>query len=147
MHTASAPFKITGALAIIAAGLIAAAIAYHPTKPVVWTVAYLVLVAGVVQYVLGAAQAALSARPPTAGTVGAQWLIWNLGHAGVIAGTLLSHFNLLIAGTALYDVAMLWLAGSVRGGAAGWRRAGYWLLILAMLASSLVGVTLTVLGD
>jgi hypothetical protein len=146
MDTASAPFRITGALAIIAAGLIAAAVAYHPTMPIVWMVAYLVLVAGVVQYVLGTAQAALAAAPPATAVLWGEWILLNLGHAGVIAGTLTGRFGLLIAGTVLYDLAMLGFGWSVRDGTPGPRRIGYWLLILAMLASSLVGVSLTVRG-
>ncbi len=146
MCSTSAPFRITGAVLIIAAGVVAAAIAYHPTKPLVWMVAYLVLVAGVVQYVLGAAQTALTAAPPSWPTVGAQWALLNLGHAGVIAGTLSGSLVVLVAGTVVYDLAMLWLAVGVLGGKPGIRRAGYWALILAMAASSLVGVVLTLLG-
>ena len=144
MNTHSAPFRITGVIAIVAAGLVAAAIAYQPTTPLVWMVAYLVLVAGVVQYVLGAAQTTLAANPPTAGTIWGEWVLLNLGHAGVIAGTLTGRFSLLVVGTACYDVAMIWMAWSVRGGTPGPRRIGYWLLILAMAASSLIGVSLTV---
>jgi hypothetical protein len=147
MESASAPFKILGTLAIIAAGLIAAAIAYHPTKPMVWMVAYLVLVAGVVQYVLGAAQATLATRGLSAPTIWSQWTLLNLGHAGVIAGTLTTSLTMLAGGTILYDLAMLWMGLSVRDGKPGPARIGYWLLVLAMLASSFTGIVLTVRGD
>ena len=147
MEFASAPFKVLGTLAIIAAGLIAAAIAYHPTKPIVWMVAYLVLVVGVVQYVLGAAQAALSARELPPATIWGQWVLLNLGHAGVIAGTLATSLTLLLGGTVLYDLAMVWMGLSVRNGKSGLVRIGYWLLVLAMLGSSFTGVMLTLQGD
>jgi hypothetical protein len=147
MEFASAPFKVLGALAIIAAGLIAAAIAYHPTKPIVWMVAYLVLVVGVVQYVLGAAQASLSARELPPAMIWGQWVLLNLGHAGVIAGTLATSLTLLLGGTVLYDLAMIWMGLSVRNGKSGLVRIGYWLLVLAMLGSSFTGVMLTLRGD
>ncbi|KAA0911075.1 hypothetical protein [Pusillimonas sp. ANT_WB101] len=146
MNTASTPFKTMGVIAIIAAGLIAAAIAHRPTQPLVWMVAYLVLVTGVVQYVLGAGQASLTARPLAMSTIWGQWVLLNLGHAGVIAGTLLSNFVILILGTVLYDLAMLWFAWCVRGGMPGLRRTGYWLLIVVMAASSFVGVALSQLS-
>jgi hypothetical protein len=147
MEFASAPFKVLGALAIIAAGLIAAAIAYHPTKPIVWMVAYLVLVVGVVQYVLGTAQASLSARELPPAMIWGQWVLLNLGHAGVIAGTLATSLTLLLGGTVLYDLAMIWMGLSVRNGKSGLVRIGYWLLVLAMLGSSFTGVMLTLRGD
>lgn len=147
MESASAPFKILGTLAIIAAGLIAAAIAYHPTKPMVWMVAYLVLVVGVVQYVLGSAQAALATRRLSATTVWSQWILLNLGHAGVIAGTLTASLATLVGGTLFYDLALLWMGLSARDGKPGPARIGYWLLVLAMLASSFTGIALTLRGD
>lgn len=146
MNQASLPFRVIAVLAIIAAGLIAAAVAYSPTRPVIWMVAYLVLVAGVVQYVLGVAQAAIAVPVPSPGVVWGQWVLLNLGHAGVVGGTLLGSFWLLVLGTLLYDLAVIWLAVAVRGGAPGMRRTGYWLLTLAMVASSLIGVVLRLFG-
>lgn len=147
MEFESAPFKILGTIAIIAAGLIAAAVAYQPTKPIIWMVAYLVLVVGVVQYVLGATQATLSTQPLSAATIWGQWILLNLGHAGVIAGTLATSLAMLVAGTFCYDVAMLWMGLTVRNGRPGPARIGYWLLIIAMLASSFTGVMLRLRGD
>lgn len=146
MNTTSAPFKIMGVITIIAAGLIAAAIAHHPTQPLVWMVAYLVLVTGVVQYVLGAAQAALVARPLARSTIWGQWVLLNVGHTGIIGGTLLSSFSTLVLSTVFYDVSMLWFAWTVRCGMTDLRRTGYWLLIIVMLASSLVGIGLSQFG-
>lgn len=146
MNSTSTPFKLLGGAAIIGAGLFAAATAQHPTQPMVWMVAYLVLVVGVVQCALGAGQALLSATAPSAATVWGQWVLLNVGHAGVIAGTLSGSFGLLVAGTVLYDAAVAWLGLAVRGGQPGIRLIGYWILILAMLASSLAGLALSALG-
>ncbi|TKR55797.1 hypothetical protein D7I39_07450 [Allopusillimonas ginsengisoli] len=109
-------------------------------------VAYLVLVTGVVQYALGTGQSALTARPLAMSIVWGQWLLLNLGHAGVIGGTLLSSLGMLILGTVLYDLAMLWFAWSARSGMSGLRRTGYWLLITVMMASSLIGIALSQFG-
>jgi hypothetical protein len=142
----AAPFRWLGGAAIIAAGLIAAAIAYHPTEHLVWMVAYLVLVVGVVQYAFGVGQARLSVRALSAGGVWARWVLLNLGHAGVIAGTLADWLALVVAGTVFYILAVAWLGVTVRG---PWRdpgRAGYRVLVLVMLASSLTGLALSGAG-
>ncbi len=140
------PFKCTGGAAIIAGGLTSAVIAYHATQPLAWMVAYLVLVVGVVQYLLGAGQAQLSAKEPSFAVVSGQWVLLNFGHACIIGGTLAGRFAWVIAGTLLYDAAMVWFGLSVRGGALRVRLIGYRVLVLAMFASSLVGVVLSTVG-
>lgn len=147
MSSPALPFKVLGVLSIIAAGLIAAMIAYAPTQPMVWMVAYLVLVAGVVQYVLGAGLAVLPARPPSTAVAACQCLLLNLGHAGVVGGTLSAIPGVLMAGTVCYDLAALWLGWTVRGGPASARRLGYWALVAAMVISSFVGLGISSLGS
>lgn len=98
------------------------------------------------QYALGAGQALLSARTPSAATVWGQWALLNVGHAGVIAGTLAGSFGLVVAGTVLYDVALAWLGLRVHGGRPRVWLIGYRILILAVLASSLAGLGLSALG-
>src|SRR6185312_9648817 len=61
---AARPFLLTALLALLFAGFVAAAIAHAPTRSLVWMVAYLVLVAGVAQGVLGLGQALLPGQPP-----------------------------------------------------------------------------------
>lgn len=139
----STPFKAFGAAAIIAAGFIAAAIAYHSTEHLVWMIAYLVLVVGVVQYVLGAGQERLADKKPSGLAIGGQWLVLNLGNAGVIGGTLLGSFVAVVIGTVLFAAAMVWFLWCTRGGATGWLRRGYRVLALFMLASSLVGLVVS----
>lgn len=139
---AATPFKLTAIGAIIAAGLVAAARAHAPTQPIVWMVAYLVLVVGVVQYALGAGQLALRDWQPKLTVVWGQWLIWNLGHAAVIGGTLCHSIGTVIIGTLLYDIAIIWLAVSVKGGHRCLLRNAYWLLIALMFVSSWIGVLL-----
>lgn len=143
MNHAAAPFTWLGTAAIVGAGLVAAAIAHSPTQPLVWMVAYLVLVVGVVQCVLGEGQARLAWEPPAASMVWSQWLLFNLGNAGVIGGTLARHFGLVAGGTVLFAVALAWFALKAWRGRRGAGRVGYLLLVLAMLASSLVGIFLS----
>src|SRR5699024_4635774 len=81
-------FLATALAALLVAGFTAAAIAHAPTRLLVWMVAYLVLVAGVAQGVLGLGQALLPVRLPSRRWRVAEWILFNLGNVGVIAGTL-----------------------------------------------------------
>lgn len=143
LNRASAPFLWLGGAAIVGAGLIAAAIARHPTQPMVWMVAYLVLVVGVVQCVLGAGQAHVATSIPRPATVWTRWCLFNAGSAAVIAGTLAHHFAWVVAGTVLFALAMLAFAAGFRRGRRGVARTALLVLALAMLVSSLVGVFLS----
>lgn len=111
---AAAPFAALAAAAIVAAGAIAAAIAYHPTEHLVWMVAYLVLVVGVMQGVFGVGQAWLASTPPVRGMAWGQWCLFNLGNAGVIGGTLSARTGLVAAGTLLFAAAIAWFLYGVR---------------------------------
>lgn len=111
---AAAPFAVFATLAIIAAGAVAAAIAYHPTQPLVWMVAYLVLVVGVMQWVFGAGQAWLAAGVPAGRTIWSQWTLFNLGNAGVIGGTLCGNTGVVTLGTLLFVAAIAWFLHGVR---------------------------------
>ena len=91
-----------GVAAIIAGGLVAAAVAHRPAEHPVWTSAYLVLIVGVAQIVFGAGQAWLSERLPATGWIAGEWIAFNLGNAGVIAGTVLGSFRMVLAGTVLF---------------------------------------------
>lgn len=147
MNSTNAPFRVTGIIAILAGGMLAATTAHQPTQPLVWTAAYLVLVAGVVQHILGNGQAALLAGggATTSATAGL-WITLNLGQAGVIAGTLLNSWPVLLAGTILYDIALVWFAVTTRHGQPTHWRAGYMLLLVIMFASSMSGLYLSVHG-
>jgi hypothetical protein len=85
---AARPFTLIGSAAIVAGGIVAAV--SRPTDFGLgsWLAAYLVLVVGVAQMALGCGQAWLAAEVPDAATVTRQALLWNIGAAGVITGTL-----------------------------------------------------------
>lgn len=139
-------FVATGAVAIIAGGLLAAGVAHHPPQLLVWMSAYLVLIVGVAQIVFGAGQARLSTIVPEPGWIAAEWIVFNLGNAGVVAGTLLGWFAMVLAGTVLFAAGIaLFLAGT-RGGARGGWLMGYRILLGLVFASSLVGLGLSLRG-
>lgn len=143
---AAAPTVVTGVIAVIAGGLVAAIEAHRPVVPLVWMSAYLVLVVGVAQIVFGAGQAGLARQVPGTGLVSAQWLLFNLGNTGVIGGTLIMWFPLVAVGTALFVVGIvLFFVGTRHSEHRLWR-AGYWLLLTLLLVSSIVGLLLSAHG-
>jgi hypothetical protein len=130
-----------GGAAIIAGGLVAAAVAHHPVQQLVWMSAYLVLIVGVAQCVFGVGQALLSQRAPAVARVWFEWVGFNLGNAGVVAGTVSGWFGLVFAGTVLFAAGIaLFLAGT-RGARGGWLT-GYRVLLGLIFLSSLVGLAL-----
>lgn len=133
---AAAPFAIVATLAIIAAGVVAAAIAYDPTQQLIWMVAYLVLVVGVMQWIFGAGQAWLAPRPPAAALVWSQWGLFNVGSACVIGGTLANRTGVVAAGVVLFVLALLaFFAGVRRSPRRGWGIAYHVLQALICLSA------------
>lgn len=139
---AARPFVWLGIAAIIAGGLVAAAVAHAPIQKLVWMSAYLVLVVGVAQIVLGAGQAWLSERPPLLGWVAGEWVVFNLGNAGVIAGTLAGSFGWVAAGTVLFALGIALFLLGTRGVRSGWLL-GYRVLLGLVFLSSLAGLALS----
>lgn len=136
-------FAGVGLAAVIAGGLIAAAVAHAPTKPLVWLVAYLVLVVGVAQAALGVGQHQFADHPLTPARVWTQFALYNLGNAGVIAGTLLDLPLLVNVGGVLLFVALIgFLLGSRGTGTPGTLRWLYRILIVLLLISVPIGLLL-----
>lgn len=140
---AALPFAALGGAAIIAGGLVAAAVARHPAQQLVWMSAYLVLIVGVAQCVFGVGQALLSQRAPAAALVWIEWVVFNLGNAGVIAGTLSGWFALVFAGTVLFVAGIALFLARTRGGRRRRWLVGYRVLLGLIFASSLVGLALS----
>ena len=138
------PFLLVAGLGIIGAGVLAAAMAHAPSRKLMWAVAYLVLVVGAAQAVFGAGQALLATRATSASMRVAEWTLFNLGSAGVIAGTMCSSQPLVWMGTLLFAaslVAFLWATRGVRG---GWAILAYRTLLVLIGGSAVVGLVLTV---
>lgn len=137
------PCVTVALLGIVAGGAISAALAHAPTRPVMWLVAYLVLVVGVAQGALALVQARVALQPPSRALAAAQCVAFNLANALVIAGTLLAHAGWVSAGAVLLVVALGLFLRGVRGG----RGALVWIyrvLLATLAASALVGVALAV---
>lgn len=143
---AAQPFLLTALLALLIAGFVAAAVAHAPTRPLVWMVAYLVLVAGVAQGVLGLGQALLPTRPPAPRWRAAEWLLFNGGNVGVIAGTLLVMPALVAVGTALFVAALATFLLGVRGTGGGWLLLAFRAVLVVTGLGACVGLALSVSG-
>lgn len=85
---AASPFVILGLALVVVGGLVSAAAAPNASYHSSWAVAYIVLVAGAAQGVLGLAQAALTAGEVSGAVRQAELWCWNVGNALVVAGTL-----------------------------------------------------------
>lgn len=143
---AARPFVWLGIAAIIAGGLVAAAVAHRPAQHLVWMSAYLVLIVGVAQIVLGAGQAWLSWPVPPPGWIAGEWIVFNLGNTGVIAGTLAGSFATVFAGTVLFAIGIALFLASARGAAGGRWLLGYRILLGLVFLSSLAGLALSLHG-
>lgn len=137
---ASRVFTATGLAAIVAAGLILAATIQRPTPELTWLSAYLVLVVGIAQVVLGVGQAELGARLPSFEWLAAEWALFNLGNLGVITGTLLGSSLIVLAGTVLFAAGLVLFATGAFGRRSWWRRVGYYAVICVVLAGAVVGL-------
>lgn len=136
------PFAVIGTACVVAGGLVAAADAHAPSEHAVWAAAYLVLVAGVAQVAVGAAQAYLNARRPSRPVVVAELLGWNLGNAAVIAGTIAGFSAVTDVGGVLLIGALVLLLTGTRGGRAGsWLRC-YRILLTLVLVSIPIGLVI-----
>ena len=138
------PFRITGVLAIIAGGMLSAVLAHAPTRPVMWLVAYLVLVVGVAQIALGDGQVRLASPPVSRALLASQWLLFNGGNGLVMAGRLLACPAAIAAGALALATALVLFLRGVRGAGGGWLRYAYRLLVVLLGCSALVGAGLSI---
>lgn len=146
-YRSALPFLALGTAAILVGGVIAAAVAHNPGRDVVWMVAYLVLVVGLAQIILGIGQIVLADKLVPGILVAAQFLLFNIGNAGVIAGTVADTFPPVAVGTVLVLIGLgLFLYGS-RGSAHGRLRNGYRSLIGLIAIGALVGLVLSALTN
>lgn len=144
---AALPFAATGGAAIIAGGAIAAAVAYHPTQHLIWMVAYLVLVVGVMQCAFGAGEAWLAASVPEPRLAWGQWTLFNVGNAAVIGGTFCDSTAIVAAGTVAFALAVAWFLYGVRHCRHhGWCRA-YQVLLALILVSACIGLVISAVSN
>lgn len=137
------PWLSFGVVTTIAGGLVAAVVAHAPAEKPVWASAYLVLVAGLGQAGLALGRGLLTSRPPPSGVVARDFVIFALGNAGVIIGTLVDATWLVDIGGALLVVALALMIWGVRTDkSAPPRRPVPWLVGLLWLYRVLATVLL-----
>lgn len=142
--SAAFPFLVIGAACVVAGGLVAAAVATGPSQLGSWTAAYLVLVGGVAQVALGTGEALLARRPVDHRAATVEVAAWNVGNAGVLAGTLIGVSWLAYAGGGLLVVALVLALAGIRGAARrpAWPLHLYRALIALVLVSIPVGLVI-----
>ncbi|TAL73411.1 MAG: hypothetical protein EPN56_08010 [Rhodanobacter sp.] len=139
-------FALAAVSALIAGGLIAAVIARAPTQPLVWMVAFLVLVTGVAQMVLALGQGLLPEHLPSARWRAGEWWLFNLGNLGVIVGTLRTQPLCVTVGTALFIASLVAFYLGVRGGKAGLLLHAFRTVLVVVCAGACVGLALSLGG-
>ncbi|GAB3038856.1 hypothetical protein GCM10027052_18180 [Parafrigoribacterium mesophilum] len=144
MQRPAIPFLILGGVSVIAGGVLSAAAAPAPSYTASWAVAYIVLVAGVAQLVLGLGQAQLASHQPPGRVVAAEAVAFNLAHVAVLLGTIIGAAWMVDIGAALIVVALGLFIWSVRGASAGnrWMLYGFRVMILIVLITTPIGVVI-----
>lgn len=138
------PFFGIGSLSIIAGGFVAAV-----TRPTgfdlgSWLAAFLVLVGGVAQLVLGLGQAWMAAEHPRPSVVAAEILLWNIGMALTVVGSLTSIPVVTTIGAPLVIAALVLFLLGVRNAIGGvrWPLLLYRSVTVIVLVSTPIGVVL-----
>jgi hypothetical protein len=139
LDRSTSAFLAPSGVLIVAGGAVAAVNSATPFAHGSWLAAYLVLVGGVSQVILGAGRLALHAPRPTPALLRAQLVLWNLGSLAVPAGVLADAPTLVTVGS----VALLWALALFAFEASGVRRelrvrAGVYLAVIVGLAASVV---------
>ncbi|WP_137724138.1 hypothetical protein [Prescottella subtropica] len=133
-------FLLTGAAAVVAGGLLAAVTASAPTEHAVWASAYLVLVAGVCQIVVGGVTALLADR--FGGVLAAAWIVFTSANAAVIGGTVTETTPVLWVGALLLLASLVLLLVAVRGVRGGVLLWGYRAVLIVLAVSTPIGLLL-----
>ncbi len=137
-------FIVVGSAAIVAGGLVAAVTRPTGFEEGAWVAAFLVLVGGVAQILVGGGQAALVAVAPSRTTLAVELATWNLACAATVAGTLIASPPLTtLGGVALIASLVVFLVAVLKHGARpGWARTVYVAVVAFVLLSTPVGLVL-----
>lgn len=138
-------FVILGGACVIGGGLLSAASAPASSYHSSWAAAYLVLVAGVAQVVLGLGQAAVVRAQVSRRILALELVSWNLGNAAVLTGTLLAVPVALYLGTALLITTLVLILVVTRRSPAGLALTATRVIVTMLLISMPVGIVLQAL--
>lgn len=138
---------VTGLVAVVVGGLVAAVTDPLQVPRGSWLAAYLVLVVGVAQAAMGAGRHRWPGASDGRGWV--QFVLWNVGSAAVIVGTVVAAPVVVYAGSVLLLAALVLAllatrvpSDPVRNGALIWIYRG---LLVLLLVSVPVGMVLSTL--
>lgn len=138
------PMLAAGGVSIVAGGLVAAVAGPTDWDHGSWVAAFLVLVAGVAQIGVGAAQAQLAPVAPTVGFAAVACVLWNAGCMTIVTGTLLSNQVAVSIGSTLLAAALAMSTFALRGSGIQPRQflLPYRVLLLVLLTSTPIGIAL-----
>lgn len=110
-----------GVVFIVVGGLVAAVARPMSFELGSWLAAYLVLICGVTQYVLGRAQDPVAAVAPGRRTWWLQCVCWNAGNALVVIGTVVAVPVIVDVGSIALLITLVTALAVSRGSAHRWR--------------------------
>jgi hypothetical protein len=133
-----------GGGSIVAGGLVAAIDSAAPIAHGPWLAAYLVLVCGVSQLILGFGQIALRGAHPSRRTRRAQLALWNLGNLAVAGGVLAGSAALVTIGSLMLLVGLARFAAGAGLGRRGARACAlaYHAVVVGLAVSVIIGSAL-----
>ena len=139
------PLLAAGAAGIVGGGIAAAVTGPTDWQRGSWVAAYLVLVVGVGQIVLGAGQGYLAVAAPPRRAVTVEWLLYNASAVLVIVGTLTHHPLVVAAGSVVLLAALVMFAIAVPLSAERHRLGAllYRAVLVILIVSTPVGVILS----
>lgn len=137
-------FLLTGALAILVGGLVAAYSAKQLSRLATWTSAYLVLIVGLFQAVIGVALHYLL-KDPSSLLIALAFTMYNLGNAGVLLGTVYknrtkNHRLIVDGGGGLLVISMVILIILAWGNATTWQLVLFYVVAMIILISVPIGL-------
>lgn len=140
-------FCAAGSMMIVAGGLTAAISDAVPFTHAAWLAAYLVLVGGVAQMILGLGWLALPQATVSARQRDAQLVLWNSGTLAVAAGVLSDLTGVVLLGSIVFVCGLASFArgsGPVGGARRRWvlsYRIFIWLLVISVIVGGVLART------
>ncbi len=137
-------FTATGVISVIAGGMISAFFAKTPSRFVMWAVAYMVLVSGVVQSGFGLGLQKLLAKKPNKQLIPVAYILYNLGSLGTVLGTYLKYRgeyrqSVIILSGVLMVASILMLCYLVKDVKKSAVLIGYYAMAIIILTGVIVG--------
>lgn len=144
MNRSAIPFAIIACISIIAAGFISAITAFSPSYYASWVVAYLVLVVGVAQLMLGFGQAYLAEKAPSRSLLMAEIVLFNAANIATVAGTLLGWLVVVYIGAILMILSLALFLWGVRIAHRKhlWLLYGFRAIVFILMVSAGIGLVI-----